>query len=506
VRPIARHRAAGIALTILALLCAVPLPSLAAVGSADHGGYRPHYQGYGVKTAGGRGGTIRRVTNLNDSGPGSLRAALEASGRRIVIFETSGLITLLAPIYVTSPYITVAGQTAPSPGITVRDDALYIDTHDVVLQHLRFQLGDRRYRPEESGTLYVRNNAYNIVLDHLSLAWTMATAIGLNAWEGPQWRDVSILDCLVSYGLRKNHLTTGPGMLFAFSWDGTVTLGRTLFVHNSHRQPWIGAGTRASVFNNVAYGSGNSGGDQSSLYGFAQLIAKGYGAQTATNETGWVIEAVLQNNKFIPSYGTGNPALGTDGTHASTKSIDVDLGDRQAKAGYRLFLEGNIGPSMSLNDQWSGVNFMTAGDRSMIDAGSVPSWHAQFEFDLLSPDEVEEYVLANAGARPLDRDRVDATAAAQAKTRTGSRVTSQWDMGGWPSLRQNIRPLQVPKDPHAVAPGQTFRTNIEMWLEEYARDLEPGRRSDSSLSAPKDTPSAPSPSVKPQRGERGARP
>ena len=105
----------------------------------DYGGYRPHYQGYGVELQGrALGGDICRVNSLSDTAsppaPGTLRYCVEAStGPRFVIFEISGTIRLVwGPLYVRNPYITVAGQTAPSPGILIRGPGVIIDTHDVV--------------------------------------------------------------------------------------------------------------------------------------------------------------------------------------------------------------------------------------------------------------------------------------------------------------------------------------------------------------------------------------
>jgi hypothetical protein len=103
------RRAVGL---LIVTTMVVLLQSVIAGGPVDRGGYRPHYQGYGVNTPGGRGGSILKVTNLNDRGSGSLRAAMEARGPRIVIFEVSGTISLSQPIYVMSPFLTVAGQTA----------------------------------------------------------------------------------------------------------------------------------------------------------------------------------------------------------------------------------------------------------------------------------------------------------------------------------------------------------------------------------------------------------
>lgn len=86
----------------------------------------PGAEGYGSSTVGGRGGTVIEVTNLNDSGPGSLRAALEASGSRIVVFRTGGTIKLASDIVVLNPFLTVAGQTAPGDGITIRGGSYFL--------------------------------------------------------------------------------------------------------------------------------------------------------------------------------------------------------------------------------------------------------------------------------------------------------------------------------------------------------------------------------------------
>jgi hypothetical protein len=103
----------------------------------------PGAEGFGATTVAGRGGAVLTVTNLNDSGLGSLRAALSATGARTVVFETSGMITLTTDdLIVTNPYLTVAGQTAPSPGITIRGGGIRILTHDVLIQHMRVRPGD----------------------------------------------------------------------------------------------------------------------------------------------------------------------------------------------------------------------------------------------------------------------------------------------------------------------------------------------------------------------------
>src|SRR5687768_5876438 len=135
----------------------------------------PGAEGWGAASAGGRGGKVIKVTNLNASGAGSLAAACAADGPRIVVFEVSGVIR--GNIRITKPYITIAGQTAPGAGITVEGVVSTYDhgVRDVVVRHLRV----RRPRDAGSGGDCVqigglgpkKTGTYNVVLHHLSLSW-----------------------------------------------------------------------------------------------------------------------------------------------------------------------------------------------------------------------------------------------------------------------------------------------------------------------------------------------
>ena len=102
----------------------------------------PGAEGHGSMTRGGRGGRVIAVTNLDDSGPGSLPAAVEAEGARIVIFRISGTIVLESPLRISHPYITIAGQTAPGDGLALRKYPLQIDADEVVIRYIRVRLGD----------------------------------------------------------------------------------------------------------------------------------------------------------------------------------------------------------------------------------------------------------------------------------------------------------------------------------------------------------------------------
>jgi len=107
----------------------------------------PGLKGFGANTRAGRGGAVYRVTNLAAKGAGSLRACIDAVGPRTCIFEVSGTIALTSNLVVRNPYLTIAGQTAPSPGILVRGGAIVIVAHDVLLQHVHVRAGDVSTKP-----------------------------------------------------------------------------------------------------------------------------------------------------------------------------------------------------------------------------------------------------------------------------------------------------------------------------------------------------------------------
>ncbi|MBK8419771.1 hypothetical protein [Candidatus Villigracilis saccharophilus] len=105
----------------------------------------PGAEGFGANSIGGRGGIIYEVTNLNDTGTGSLRACVEASGARTCVFRTGGLIVLQSALRIVNPYITIAGQTAPGGGITLKTasggDIFSTQTHDVVIRYITARPG-----------------------------------------------------------------------------------------------------------------------------------------------------------------------------------------------------------------------------------------------------------------------------------------------------------------------------------------------------------------------------
>jgi pectate lyase len=227
----------------------------------------PGAVGYGRTTPGGRGGDVLFVTTLADDGPGSLRAALEASGPRTVVIRVSGVITLASTIKVESPYLTVAGQTAPGDGVVVRGEAVKILTHDVVIRHLRFRTGDATTGdPSEADGLTIHATTApisNIVLDHVDMTW--GPDIGGLAVLGPVW-NVTVQNSIMGEGLYLSRHPEGTvkngGHAFGVNVTPLVVGGghaerltfyRNLFTDAEKRMPAIRSADCVDLVNNVIY-------------------------------------------------------------------------------------------------------------------------------------------------------------------------------------------------------------------------------------------------------------
>jgi pectate lyase len=226
----------------------------------------PDAIGFGTNTPGGRGGKIIYVTTLNDSGNGSLRSALTASGPRLVLFRVSGTITLESDIRIKEPFLTIAGQTAPGEGIQIRGAHLRIETHNVIIRYLKVRSGDLENgsTQESRDTITVNNvgRARRIVIDHSTMIW------------GPDIGGVSFLngahDATVSYsiigeGLYHSHhpeadrASDGHSMSMNITQlDSSIPPRRITVHHNllttsADRNPRIIGGRNVDIVNNVIY-------------------------------------------------------------------------------------------------------------------------------------------------------------------------------------------------------------------------------------------------------------
>jgi pectate lyase len=246
----------------------------------------PGAWGGGMFSTGGRGGKIIAVTNLNDSGPGSLRAAIEEKGPRIVVFRVAGIIRLDRNLDIDNPDITIAGQSAPGDGICIANHSLNINTRNVILRHLRV----RRGRPEGGqGSDNIGGNPEGqIIVDHCSTSWGMDENLSLYRYMKPTadrktvkhpTKNVTIQWCISSEALNaKNHA-------FGGTWGGTdSTFHHNLFASNTGRNPSIGVGGEFDFRNNVLFNWRHrtiDGGDETSL---VNVINNYYKPGPATNQ------------------------------------------------------------------------------------------------------------------------------------------------------------------------------------------------------------------------------
>ena len=390
----------------------------------------PGAEGFGTDTPGGRGGQVFVVTNLNAEGAGSLRAAIEASGPRIVVFAVSGIIRLPRTLNVNNPYLTIAGQTAPGDGVEVKGE-LGIKTHDVIIRYMRFRPGhpsailppdDRK----DTHAINIVDDAYNVVIDHCSLSWGIDEVFSV--YGDPH--DVTLQWSIVSEGLYNASLAKpddrgtddpsddiekGHSMGALIGSENGITLHHNLMAHNDQRNPRLKADGTVDVVNNV-------------IYNYA------YSAGAATDDKGF-----LRIN-YVRNY-----------VKKGTQSRDVaelELGhptDKSSK-GYAVYVEGNIGPHRTSDTQdqrlvvnRDGWNHLT-GTRN--DAPAINS--------MTSAQEAYEQVLNGAGAVLPKRDSVDQRIVAEVRTMGGAIITTPSQrptaLGGWPVLAPGTAPADSDSD------------------------------------------------------------
>ena len=270
--------------TGLTLLAASSLGTLLCLAAPERGQIPPHITrmpptgvpafpgawGGGMFVTGGRGGQVIAVTNLEDSGPGSLRAAIDAKGPRIIVFRTAGTIHLQTNLDINNPDITIAGQSAPGDGVCIAGLSLNINTHNVILRHLRVRRGIPR---GGQGSDNIGGNPEGfIIVDHCSTSWGMDENLSLYRHmlkmpEGPDIKmpteHLTIQWCISSEALDAKHHAFGG------TWGGKdSTFHHNLFASNTARNPSIGMSGHFDFRNNVIFNWAHrsiDGGDETSL-------------------------------------------------------------------------------------------------------------------------------------------------------------------------------------------------------------------------------------------------
>ncbi|MFM2295201.1 MAG: hypothetical protein RLZZ350_1614, partial [Verrucomicrobiota bacterium] len=216
----------------------------------------PGAEGGGKYSFGGRGGKVFVVTNLDDSGPGSFREAVESAGPRIVIFNVAGIIRLKQPLHILAPYITIDGHTAPGDGVCIAGFSTLVDTHDVVIRYMRFRRG--------AMNLFDRDDCLggqpigNIIVDHCSCSWGLDENLSMyrhvykpkGATEFLKYPTINIT---LQWNISSEALNTF-GHAFGGTWGGNNTaFHHNLFVCNTGRNPSIGMSYDFNFVNNVIF-------------------------------------------------------------------------------------------------------------------------------------------------------------------------------------------------------------------------------------------------------------
>jgi len=421
----------------------------------------PQAEGFGAYALGGRGGKVIFVDNLNDDGPGSLRAAVMDPEPRIVIFRVSGTIELQSELRVTHPYITIAGQTAPGDGICLKNFPLKVHrTHDVIVRGIRVRPGIELLSGGKSSDGIAVEWSRNVIIDHCSASWSTDEILNTNN----QAIDVTVQWCIFSESL--NNSVQGREHGYAATLGGTrTTYHHNLLAHNKGRNPSIGGGdrnrrTEMDFTNNVVY-----------------------------NWVSRVCDGKPQTMNFVANYYKQGPA-----TPVNNNFIILKIQDSE-RYGYisKWYVSDNYvsGHPELTKDNWSGaVLFQHEGTSIEKNRVDTPFENANY----MTRDAPLAYleVLNHAGVTVPRRDVVDKRVIEDVRTGRatfGNGIIDQVEqVGGWPELLTYGVPLDSdsdgmpdewemkeglnihdPSDRFGIKQGEVY-DNLERYLNELASD------------------------------------
>ncbi|MBB3862552.1 pectate lyase [Novosphingobium hassiacum] len=422
----------------------------------------PTAEGFGAAATGGRGGRAIAVTTLADSGTGSLRACMMATGARTCVFRVAGTIELLSQIKPTAGNLTVAGQTAPGGGIAIRNapsnltgSPLFLKVPDVIIRHVRIRPGPTSgTKQDTTDAITIDSGAQNTILDHVSLSW--ATDEPFNSTKASS--KITVQWSMVYEGLSKSTHPSGEHSKGMFVEGSDITVHHTLIAHGTDRMPNLGVGARADLVNVVTYNMG-----QKAHQYFSMLQKQGATTSGLTRE----VNAVGNWVSMGPSSARGTPIYGAD----------YDETNSTYPGHAALYLSGNIDGrrrTLLVDERL----FLEPQDWKYVTAGPIQTLSVEL---FSSAQQAVRDVLSFAGAFP--RDSSDQRVVTDFGACRGAIIDDPSQIGGWPSLAFGTpytdadsdgmedawESTNQANDPNADRDGDGF-TNLEEFLNELAGD------------------------------------
>jgi hypothetical protein len=386
----------------------------------------PGAAGWAARTPGGRGGAILRVTNLEARGPGSFRAAVETRGPRIVVFEVGGVIDMgLATLDIDEPFLTIAGQTAPSPGITFIRGGIDIRTHDVIVRHIRIRTGasGRARRSGWEADALSTVGASNVIVDHVTATWALDENLSASGprftGNTPQeWRRGASHDITFSYNLLAEGLANashpkGEHSKGSLIHDNAtnILIYRNIYAHNYERSPLLKGGVHAAVVNNLIFDPG------------AQAIHYN------------LMDLEWGNHPHEPGLlsAVGNVLRGGFSTRADIAFLTIGgVGDLRYHGRDNIAVDRQGKPLPMLGRY-------TTSPARIVEIARPEVWPAGLP--VLAANRVETHVLRFAGARPWDRDAHDIRILFDVAEGRGHVIDDESEVGGYPIVAPTRAPF-----------------------------------------------------------------
>lgn len=393
----------------------------------------PGAEGHGSMTRGGRGGQVIAVTNLNDSGPGSLRDAVETEGPRIVVFRVSGTIDLQSRLVISNPYITIAGQTAPGDGIAIKRHPLLIDADEIILRYLRLRLGDETGNDDDALSGRYRKN---IMVDHVSASWSVDEVLSIYHCE-----NVTVQWSLISESLYNSEHVKGTHGFGGIWGSNYSTYHHNLLAHHTSRNPRFASGAgytdyRNNVIYNWGYNSAYGGekeqqGNPKFNFTTINMVANYYKPGPAT-EAGAVSRRIVNPSSRDGANDYGQWYVAENFMHGDPEvTADNWAGGVQAQG------QDTGGPGQWRDDHLEALKL------------DVP-WEA-LPIHQQTAEAAYHLVLQYTGASLPKRDAIDVRIVDEVRTGTATFgetyggggkgiIDSQGTVGGWPELSSQLAP------------------------------------------------------------------